>query len=513
MPLPAGGAVTLQATAQLGAGGTLQTLLEQERGPVVFTQTYGYELDYTWSDYGETNHLEFEWTRGVGGTNVDISTYGAPGAVSSTVTLTVWPADNGYWPSLPGQLTTYNYWNGELWETLTGPVGAPQVEWMEQSTAAGALPEGFHGSYSESSGREVRLFTGGHATRQSQELFDLSAALTVESELVPEVFLGHFFWDSDGDFLSPASPPVAVPSPEISLDTLGYEDDHGNVWTLQPCGLETGATPQAPVASDTGALPLAAPYQVITQTVSPTPTNRARTTLGVGEQVTVSLSPPLPYWVSGRVTWATTAGSVSPWSGNQMTFTAPSNASPATVTMGYNKIRFPTTFTVKEPTGVDHATITSTATYGNNVPGAGMHLDVVLGPTNVSFYRVQVFEVGQPASDITGQYFIYNPPGPHDTAAGANQWHPIGYNNIIDAAAQFDTCAYFGSQYLPGPPWYGGGGFTWAIPALWSVGGTGPTNSLPWSDQVFSLGSDGTFTISKFGHSVTRTLNDVITTQ
>ncbi len=67
------------------------------------------------------------------------------------------------------------------------------------------------------------------------------------------------------------------------------------------------------------------------------PPSRARTNLGVAEQVTISLSPPLPTSVSWKVTWATTAGSVSPWSGNQTTFTAPSNAGPATVTMGYNK--------------------------------------------------------------------------------------------------------------------------------------------------------------------------------
>ena len=47
VPLPPGGTVTLQATAQLSGGATLQTLLEQERGPIVFTQTYGYQLDYT----------------------------------------------------------------------------------------------------------------------------------------------------------------------------------------------------------------------------------------------------------------------------------------------------------------------------------------------------------------------------------------------------------------------------------------------------------------------------------
>ena len=57
--------------------------------------------------------------------------------------------------------------------------------------------------------------------------------------------------------------------------------------------------------------------------------------------------------------------------------------------------------------------------------------------------------------------------------------------------------------------WYGsgwiGGSYTWNIPAVWSVG-TSQTNPLSGWNQVHTLGPDGTMTVTKFGHSVSRTI-------
>jgi hypothetical protein len=175
--------------------------------------------------------------------------------------------------------------------------------------------------------------------------------------------------------------------------------------------------------------------------------------------------------------------------------------------MHYGSKAFPTKFTVIAPTGYDHATITSTSTYGNNVPGAGMHLNVVIGPTNVSFYAVQILEVGEDASSVSG-YFNDHPPPSHKNN-GADVWQPIGQNNLVGNG--FDNAFRYGLDVMPSP-WSPGGGFTWHVPVLWEVG-SGTTNSLTSWDQVFTLQADGTFTVSKFGHSVTRTIHNVITTQ
>jgi hypothetical protein len=167
-----------------------------------------------------------------------------------------------------------SYTNGVLLTSSTNTVPPPSVEWMERSTTAGPWPAKVGVSYSESSGRQVKLFTGGEASRQSQGLFDLSAVLIIESELDP---LTWSWIDSDKGFepfLEPADPPVAVPPQQISLGALGNEGSDGNLSTGLASGIETVITPKAPVTSFTGPQPLAGGYTLITQTVSPTPTNQ-----------------------------------------------------------------------------------------------------------------------------------------------------------------------------------------------------------------------------------------------
>jgi hypothetical protein len=193
-------------------------------------------------------------------------------------------------------------------------------------------------------------------------------------------------------------------------------------------------------------------------------------------------------------------------------FTAPSNAASVTLTATFpSGATTQMVFTVVEPKGVTNAVITSTTgqyiTPG--VAGAWMRMNVMIGPTNVSFYRVQVLEEAKAATNVTS-YFTNHWPGPHDSIAGADEWHPVGYDNLVHVGAGFDTCKYFGSANLP-YPWTPGGEFTWPIPGKWRVPG-GPTNNLlRWSDQTFSLAADGKMTITKFGKSVARTVNNEIT--
>ena len=54
--------------------------------------------------------------------------------------------------------------------------------------------------------------------------------------------------------------------------------------------------------------------------------------------------------------------------------------------------------------------------------------------------------------------------------------------------------------------WSPGGEFTWPITAFWRIGIN--LDVLPWSDQHFKLDSSGTMTITKFGISVTRDINN-----
>jgi hypothetical protein len=222
-------------------------------------------------------------------------------------------------------------------------------------------------------------------------------------------------------------------------------------------------------------------------------------TLGVGENVSVYFNPAPPVGAA----WTATAGSLS-GGGSGVVFTAPGTGGGATVTANVRGATFPIDFSVIEPSGVT-ATIRSVEHFATGVSGAGMFMNVVLQPTTVSFYQVQMEEIGEDASGVTG-YYLNHPPGGHTTSRGANQWHSIGCDNLIGGS--MDHAWWSGDA----PPWSPGGSFTWPIPAIWKVG-NGSTHPLPWSDQTSSLGADGTMTVNKLGHSVSRTTQDVITSQ
>ncbi len=251
VPLAPGGTVALQATAQLTGGPACQTLLTQERDPIVFTQRYGYTLDYSMVDWTaeETNssttvHIDFEWQRGAGGTNTEtISTvYFNDNPSETTVTVTTWPPDNGYFPTLSGQQVINNYQGDQLIGSSTTTVDPPAVESMEDSKSAGTWPENFDVNWTESSSREVRLFTGGDAKRQNQGLFDLSAPLNFETCLSPDVPDWWFVFETGG-FLSPTDPPTPVPFQQIILSGLGRLGNDGHLWKVEPDGVELTITP------------------------------------------------------------------------------------------------------------------------------------------------------------------------------------------------------------------------------------------------------------------------------
>jgi hypothetical protein len=128
-----------------------------------------------------------------------------------------------------------------------------------------------------------------------------------------------------------------------------------------------------------------------------------------------------------------------------------------------------------------------------------MKLRPFVGPTNVSFYRVQLMEVGQPATGVSGCFLDPAHPSPaHDYAHKADHFDiQFGHDNTWPANYDWATTDVYAFPYSQGQ-------FTWHISAKWKVG-SGPTNDLAGSwDQVFTLAPDGTATVSKFNHVVTR---------
>jgi hypothetical protein len=243
-------------------------------------------------------------------------------------------------------------------------------------------------------------------------------------------------------------------------------------------------------------------YGISNWTVSPYPTNdQQRTRLGVGEEVDLYIIP------ADTVTWSTSAGSVTPASGSSTRFTAPSNVPPATatITANYGAGSCTKPFTIVPPTGIDRALVVSNYNFPTNTMGAGMHLYVWIAPTNVSFYRVSVIEPGMDAINITGKFTNWTGAQlGHTTARGANVWFPLSHANMWPPA--WDHAQWSGV----GQPWYAGS-FEWPIPGKWKIG-SGPTNNLTAWNQIMSItDTNGTMTVQKFGFTVTRTTNNVIT--
>jgi hypothetical protein len=217
----------------------------------------------------------------------------------------------------------------------------------------------------------------------------------------------------------------------------------------------------------------------------------------------MSFYPSLPV----NANWSTTAGSLD-YTNNAITlFTAPDFATNATVTATVgNSKPMSITFNVVAPTGVDHAVIVATnnisgaPNFTSGQAGAEMLLNVYFAPTNVSFYNVSVMEVAENATSISGYFSQFTLSQLfHGTA---------GHWTVLNQANGYQDICWLGP--LPQP--YYSGGYTWEIPADWQVTGTGQTNPMTGWNQVFSMDSSADVTIQKLNCSVTRTTNNVITT-
>ena len=232
--------------------------------------------------------------------------------------------------------------------------------------------------------------------------------------------------------------------------------------------------------------------------------NRERTTIGVGEEVDLGGMP-------SRTKWSAGGGGLSGTNGSDVRFTAPSNAPPGGITVTViatvKNASLAIPFNVVPPSGIDHAKIIGTNRFSLTIAGAGMTNVVWIAPTSVSFYRVWMEEVGAVSTNATG-YFTNTNVWPANNLNhgkhGANNWFQLTSQNQWSDAASSGTCI---------PPW-STGNFTWPIPAAWQVGGSNSlrTNYITGWDQNFTIDASGTVTVQKFGNSITRTTNNLITT-
>ena len=185
--------------------------------------------------------------------------------------------------------------------------------------------------------------------------------------------------------------------------------------------------------------------------------------------------------------------------------------------------RYPLALDVVEPQSV---VAKSACAFDYEVPtnvagGAGMELELVIIPTNVSFMGIAVQEVPSDYKDPQG-YFAnsyFDVVWSHTTNRGAGVWHNIQANNIFmyDYAEMGDSLPRMTpTGEITDNETYGWitGAMNWMIPVGWNSPSSTATD-LPVKQicvywQRFRMASDGTLEVEKLDNVVQRKTNTVV---
>jgi hypothetical protein len=302
------------------------------------------------------------------------------------------------------------------------------------------------------------------------------------------------------------TPGEAVPASRISVMGKTPGADY-RVYTVQPDNATVQVTVEVKGAKHFNAGVGATKHKLVHQTQCAALTNPdpERLSLGVGEYVNFAFNPPVNMTYTEQPWWLVIGGgSVMPHFGDGTLFTAPSNAASATVRVFVRDVQLDTVFSVKEPSGIDHVDITGTNLTGAGFVGAIAEFKVFFAPTSVSFGRVEIMEVGMPASSVTGYFTNFTAAQLNHTNFGSGNWVKLQCDNSLKDAAGFGPVA-------SSPPVWANSGLTWECPARWKIG-DGPTNSLDGWTQTVSIDANLTTKVEKFGRWLSRSVNGQIET-
>jgi hypothetical protein len=337
-----------------------------------------------------TNTSSYSWTDAQGGSGTWSGATQANGGTNCACTAQEsWPA---------------SYWGGDFYsvhgiETLTGcydtalfsPVDIidPPLIAMEHcevnaptnssygggwaSFAGGELGGGFEMDsgwqntiYIRNAQAAMHYNTGGKAVSGAQNFYLFTATAT----------------DASGN---------PIPPQLISIGGLGHLDTNGNLWVVLPNGGH-----DATVRVD-GSNYFTFTNNATKYTLTGVPqcfvgNNPYRTSLGIGEPVTCSVTPPV------AVNWSLSGGgSISATNGRGITFEASTTPLPSAVTMSIANVKLTMNYSVTAPTGVLGTVRTNNGLGAAGPPnrniGASTTFNAILQPTNVSFMFMTNLEV------------------------------------------------------------------------------------------------------------------------
>ncbi len=392
-------------------------------------QTYSFQLDdsHTWA---------LNWADGSGGTgshdnNRDTTLSGTAGGNVSSSTYGAadqWPAS--VWPDLVdgtgtiNTTVTYNgqtlgsSWSGEVDPPHVGENGWPTIAYehcQEQgsSSGSGSCSDGHGGyitsqdnvTYTRTADTVMKLFTGGKAGSNRQNIFAVSATAQrpLWMSLRPNLLSDLDWWEYE-------LPPlwglwVNIDSTQITIDNQA-QDANGVAYFKWPDGVTKVLTPKTGADYYTfDPPPTAGKYTPVhhVDCVAPGDRNLDRTTLGIGEIVHLSGMPNNTIWsLSGD-------GTISGTNGPGIDYTAPLHKTSATVyaTVGTAE-PLPVPFSIIPPSSitvnsfVDHPEFFGTQNPSGTQMGAQTVFTSTINPTSVSFNNVTFRENPEPSSmDVT----------------------------------------------------------------------------------------------------------------
>lgn len=160
---------------------------------------------------------------------------------------------------------------------------------------------------------------------------------------------------------------------------------------------------------------------IITETKASAPANRSRTKVGIGEEVTCDVVPPI------SVDWAVNGnGDVFPTIGVRTTFSAHCTPGTATVRAQVAGLDCDVKFEIVAPTSLRAIAVTDVEllpTSGTKFVGAKSKFDFKVIPEDVSFYNVEFRE------HIPGESFVW-PSGTSGSISGDTVIWSVNDNNI-----------------------------------------------------------------------------------
>ena len=216
------------------------------------------------------------------------------------------------------------------------------------------------------------------------------------------------------------------------------------------------------------------------------------------------------YPIPVPITWSVSGG--GNWKSievDRRTLTMPPKSGSVTISASVGGATFQMPFNVVEPEAIIATFMNPMAGNVENVAGdIGMELLFTLYPTNVSFANLRVREIPTQEGDHIGYFDLFGPTNwwYHTESNGAGNWINVLDNNVYAVDRAFiPECP---------PPWINGT-LTWIIPNEWQAQSQYPqvqgTNVFFTCEQIFTINEEGTVSVSKLGHTITRMTNNVVT--